>query len=105
MGLTSNKVLALTVLCAVVMFTVTIWLWPRMARQNWKTILGRLGLLLATQLLVFAAIGLATNKSFLFFGSWTDLFGQEQGVGVVVDHSAGLGAGVQEILAPANSAS
>ncbi|KOU51919.1 hypothetical protein ADK54_08465 [Streptomyces sp. WM6378] len=90
--------LALTVLCAVVMFTVTIWLWPRLARQNWKTVLGRLGLLVATQLLVFAAVGLATNNSFLFFGSWTDLFGQEQGVGVVVDHSAQLGDSVREFL-------
>ncbi|GAA2434254.1 hypothetical protein GCM10010388_22870 [Streptomyces mauvecolor] len=98
MGLTSNNVLALTVLCAVVMFTVTIWLWPRLARQNWKTVLGRLGLLVVTQLLVFAAVGLATNNSFLFFGSWTDLFGQEQGVGVVVDHSAQLGDGFLEFL-------
>lgn len=98
MGLTSNNVLALTVFCAVVMFTVTIWLWPRLARQNWKTVLGRLGLLVATQLLVFAAVGLATNNSFLFFGSWTDLFGQEQGVGVVVDHSAQLSHGIREFL-------
>ncbi|CAM5236611.1 hypothetical protein GCM10010331_21730 [Streptomyces xanthochromogenes] len=86
MGLTSNKVLALTVLCAVVMFAVTIWMWPRLSRHTWKTVLGRLGLLIATQFLVFAAVGLATNNSFLFFGSWTDLFGQEQGVGVVVNH-------------------
>lgn len=100
MGLTSNKVLVLTVLCAVVMFVVTIWLWPRLARQNWKTFLGRLGLLVATQVLVFAAVGLATNNSFLFFGSWTDLFGQEQGVGVVVNHSAHLGSGIQQLLPP-----
>ncbi|GAA3394160.1 alpha/beta hydrolase [Streptomyces roseoviridis] len=89
MGLTSNKVLALAVALAVVFFVATIWLWPRLARGGWKSVLGRVGLLLATQLTLFASVGLAANNSFLFYGSWADLFGQEQDMGVVVDHSAG----------------
>ena len=48
---------------------------------------GRIGLLLATQLALFSAVGLAANKSFLFYGSWADLFGQETSIGKVVDHS------------------
>ncbi|MFI8824583.1 alpha/beta hydrolase [Streptomyces sp. NPDC053431] len=89
MGLTSNKVLALAVTLAVVLFVATIWLWPRLARGGWRSVLGRVGLLLATQLALFASVGLAANNSFLFYGSWADLFGQEQDMGVVVDHSAG----------------
>lgn len=89
MGLTSNKVLALAILVAVLLFTATIWLWPRLARHGWRAVTGRIGLLLATQLALFAAVGLAANSSFLFYGSWADLFGQKQDLGVVVDHSAG----------------
>ncbi|MFF9013716.1 alpha/beta hydrolase [Streptomyces sp. NPDC014870] len=89
MGLTSNKVLALAVALAVVFFVATVWLWPRLARGGVRAVLGRIGLLLATQLALFASVGLAANNSFLFYGSWADLFGQEQDMGVVVDHSAG----------------
>ncbi|MFF3316490.1 alpha/beta hydrolase [Streptomyces sp. NPDC003035] len=89
MGLTSSKVLALAVTVAVVLFVATVWLWPRMARGGFRSVLGRVGLLLATQLALFASVGLAANNSFLFYGSWADLFGQEQDMGVVVDHSAG----------------
>jgi S-formylglutathione hydrolase FrmB len=89
MGLTSNKVLALAILVAVLLFAATIWLWPRLARRGWRAVTGRIGLLLVTQLAIFAAVGLAANNSFLFYGSWSDLFGQKQDLGVVVDHSAG----------------
>ncbi|MER6996522.1 alpha/beta hydrolase-fold protein [Streptomyces sp. NPDC000410] len=89
MGLTSNTVLALAVAAAVALFATTIWLWPRLARRGLRPVLGRVGLLLATQLALFASVGLAANNSFLFYGSWADLFGQEQDMGVVVDHSAG----------------
>ncbi|WP_328318897.1 alpha/beta hydrolase [Streptomyces sp. NBC_00388] len=89
MGLTSHKVLALAALLAIVLFAATIWLWPRLARRSGRAVAGRVGLFLATQVAVFAAIGLMANNSFLFYGSWADLFGQEQTPGVVVDHDAG----------------
>ncbi|MEU5973170.1 alpha/beta hydrolase-fold protein [Streptomyces sp. NPDC047315] len=89
MGLTSTSVLAFAVAAAVLLFAATIWLWPRLAGRGWRPLVGRVGLLLATQLAIFATVGLAANKSFLFYGSWADLFGQEQDLGVVVDHSAG----------------
>ncbi|WP_405778281.1 alpha/beta hydrolase [Streptomyces sp. NBC_00859] len=89
MGLTSHKVLALAALLAVVLFAATIWLWPRLARRSGRAVAGRIGLFLATQVAVFAAVGLMANNSFLFYGSWADLFGQEQAPGVVVDHDAG----------------
>ncbi|MFF7980298.1 alpha/beta hydrolase [Streptomyces sp. NPDC007901] len=89
MGLTSNKMLALAILSAVLLFVGTVWLWPRLARRNWRAVSGRVGLLLATQLALFACLGIAVNQAFGFYASWADLFGTETDQGVVVDHAAG----------------
>ncbi|URN17134.1 MULTISPECIES: alpha/beta hydrolase [Streptomyces] len=86
MGLTGGKVLALAVLVAAALFAVTVWRWPRLAGRSARAVLGRVGLLLATQLSLFAAVGLAANGHFLFYGSWADLLGRERAPGVVVDH-------------------
>ncbi|MFB7931207.1 alpha/beta hydrolase [Streptomyces sp. NPDC056039] len=91
MGLTSNNVLLLAALSAVLLFAGTVWLWPRLARRGWRAVCGRVGLLLATQLALFAAVGLAANQAFGFYASWADLFGQEKDQGVVVDHARGDG--------------
>ncbi|MGW7078624.1 alpha/beta hydrolase [Streptomyces sp. NPDC054866] len=91
MGLTSNKVLALAVLLAVVLFIGTVWFWPRLARQSWRTVTGRIGLLIATQLAIFSSVGLAANQAFGFYATWADLFGQETSPGVVVDHDPAKG--------------
>ncbi|MFG2637336.1 alpha/beta hydrolase [Streptomyces sp. NPDC048362] len=88
MGLTSNKVLVLAAMFAAVLFVGTVWLWPRLARQNWRTVSGRVALMLATQLALFASVGLAANQAFGFYGTWADLFGKETDQGIVVDHSA-----------------
>ncbi|MFE9449119.1 alpha/beta hydrolase [Streptomyces sp. NPDC006739] len=93
MGLTSNKVLLLAIMFAVLLFVGTVWLWPRLARQNWRAVAGRVGLLLATQLALFASLGIAVNQAFGFYASWSDLFGQETDQGVVIDHAAGGGTG------------
>jgi S-formylglutathione hydrolase FrmB len=87
MGLTSNNVLALAVLAAVGLFAGTVWLWPRLAGRGPRAVSGRVGLLLSTQLALFMAVGLAANQAFGFYASWADLFGQEKGQGVVVDHT------------------
>ena len=73
--------LALAVLAAVLLFAGTVWLWPRLARRSWRAVGGRIGLLLATQLALFVAVGLAANQAFGFYASWADLFGQETGPG------------------------
>lgn len=93
MGLTSGKVLVLAVVCAVLLFNGTVWLWPRLAGHNWRSVSGRVGLLLATQLVLFVSVGLAVNQAFGFYASWADLFGKETDQGVVVDHTALQGAG------------
>ncbi|MFF4955238.1 alpha/beta hydrolase [Streptomyces chattanoogensis] len=89
MGLTSKKVLLLAVFVAVALFVLTIWLWPRLSKGNWRAVLGRIGLLLATQISLFATIGLVANNSFGFYASWADLFGQEQAPGVVTNYQTG----------------
>ncbi|MER7620792.1 alpha/beta hydrolase-fold protein [Streptomyces sp. NPDC126503] len=89
MGLTSSSVLVLAMVVAVLFFGATVVWWPRLGRRSAGAVAGRVGLLLVTQVALFAAVGLAANRSFLFYGSWADLFGQEQEMGVVVDHSAG----------------
>ncbi|MFF7648483.1 alpha/beta hydrolase [Streptomyces sp. NPDC007983] len=86
MGLTSNNVVIMAVVGALLLFTATIWLWPRLAGRGVNAVLGRVGMLLGTQVSVFAAFGLFANQSFGFYGSWADLFGAEDEVGVVVDH-------------------
>ncbi|MFD5749143.1 alpha/beta hydrolase [Streptomyces sp. NPDC127033] len=91
MGLTSRKVLALAVLLAVALFVATIWLWPRLSRRTARAVLGRIGLTFATQVAIFAAVGLAANQYFLFYGTWGDLFGQEQELGSVVGHAVADG--------------
>ena len=91
MGLTSDTLLWATALAAALLFTGTVWLWPRLARRSWRAICGRVGLLLATQLAIFAAVGLAANQAFGFYAGWADLFGRQKGQGVVVDHAAGSG--------------
>ncbi|MFF2410592.1 alpha/beta hydrolase [Streptomyces sp. NPDC058092] len=88
MGLTSKTFLALAIVLAVVFFGATVWLWPRLARRSVSAVFGRVGLLLATQVTVFVTVGLVANNSFLFYGSWADLFGQKQDLGVVTDHAA-----------------
>jgi len=98
MGLTSNKVLVATVLCAVLLFVGTVWLWPRLARPNWRAVSGRVGLLLATQLAIFVSVGISANQAFGFYASWADLFGQETGEGVVVDHNNGGTGGPLQVV-------
>ncbi|MFJ6085953.1 alpha/beta hydrolase [Streptomyces sp. NPDC092369] len=92
MGLTSNQVLVGAIVFAVLLFGGTVWLWPRLARRNWRAVSGRVGLLLATQLALFVCVALAANQAFGFYASWADLMGREKGQGVVVDHPA-LGSG------------
>ncbi|WP_159771152.1 alpha/beta hydrolase [Streptomyces sp. HM190] len=92
MGLTSDNVLVLAVTSAVLLFVGTVWLWPRLARRGWRPVCARVGMLLATQVAVFAAVGLSANQAFGFYADWADLLGRETGQGVVVDHD-GAGTG------------
>ncbi|MEU6609347.1 alpha/beta hydrolase-fold protein [Streptomyces shenzhenensis] len=97
MGLTSDKVLALAVGSAVLLFAGTVWVWPRLARATWRAVSGRIALLLATQVALFGSLGIAANQAFGFYAGWADLFGRETGQGVVVDHT-GPGGGPLQVV-------
>ncbi|GDY54722.1 hypothetical protein SVIO_053450 [Streptomyces violaceusniger] len=86
MGLTSNNIVIAAAVAALLLFAATIWLWPRLAGRGVAPVLGRVGMLLGTQLTVFMAFGLFANQSFGFYGSWSDLLGTQDEPGVVVDH-------------------
>ncbi|MEU7164892.1 alpha/beta hydrolase-fold protein [Streptomyces morookaense] len=76
MGLTSDTLLICAVVCTVLMFAVTVWLWPRLVRPGARQMLGRAGLLVVVQAFVFASVGLVANRGFLLYSSWDDLLGQ-----------------------------
>ncbi|MEV7023440.1 alpha/beta hydrolase-fold protein [Kitasatospora sp. NPDC093558] len=83
MGLTSHKLLALMALFAVATVLGTLWVWPRLAVRSWPAMFLRLGTIVLTQLALVATLGLAVNDYFVFYSSWSDLFGHDRGTGVV----------------------
>lgn len=85
MGLTSRSLLYVVIAAAVACVGLTLWLWPRFARRGPLPLLGRLVSILATQLAVVAALGLAVNANFQFYGSWSELLG-------LYDDAPGAGA-------------
>ncbi|MEV6317303.1 alpha/beta hydrolase-fold protein [Streptomyces sp. NPDC051776] len=89
MGLTSKKVLLLAIVASIALFTLTVWFWPRLGRRGARTVLARIGVLLATQLSILAVGGLTANNYFGFYSSWADLFGTNTDMGIVVDHGNG----------------
>ena len=90
MGLTSQKLQILIALIAVGCFVATVWIWPRLSRRNWRALLGRTGLLAASQLFTLAAIGLAANNWGAFYSSWNDLLGTDAGNGIPVSINSGV---------------
>ncbi|MGW2253386.1 alpha/beta hydrolase [Kitasatospora sp. NPDC001660] len=83
MGLTSHKLLALMALFAVATVLGTLWVWPKLAVRSWPATFLRLGTILLTQLALLATFGLAVNDYFVFYSSWSDLFGHDRGTAAV----------------------
>ncbi|MGD6740605.1 alpha/beta hydrolase [Streptomyces sp. BH106] len=88
MGLTSKKLLALALLAAFLIFAGIVWLWPRLAGRGVRRVLGRIGSLLLTQVLMITALGLFLNQYFGFYGSWDDLLGTAHEPVTVTGHDA-----------------
>ncbi|MER7752237.1 alpha/beta hydrolase-fold protein [Kitasatospora sp. NPDC097643] len=96
MGLTSHKLLALMALFAVFTVLGTLWVWPKLAVRSWPAMFLRLGTIVVTQIALLLTLGLAVNDYFVFYSSWSDLFGHEHGAGVIQGAGSGGGpAGVQ----------
>ncbi|OIV38177.1 esterase [Mangrovactinospora gilvigrisea] len=91
MGLTSTSfevvMIVLTVLCMV----ATIVLWPRAARKSVLAVLGRIGMMVVSQLLIVGTILTAANSYFGFYSSWGDLLGTDTGGAKIVNYSKGAG--------------
>lgn len=92
MSLTSSVLLVCVVLGTALMFTAAVWLWPGLTRQGWRQVLGRVGLVLAVQVLLLASVGLAVNRSLLIYGSWTELAGQEKAAALLSQDAEGSSA-------------
>ncbi|WP_433857940.1 alpha/beta hydrolase [Streptomyces kronopolitis] len=75
MGLTSRWLECAVAAAAVVCVGLTLWLWPRFAGRGARALLGRLGVIAGTQLVIVAALGLAVNANFQFYASWHELLG------------------------------
>ncbi|MFH8738793.1 alpha/beta hydrolase [Streptomyces sp. NPDC017964] len=75
MGLTSRALEYATVLAALGCVALTVWVWPRLARRGPAAVLGRLGVIGATQLTILTAFAVAVNTNFDFYGSWDELLG------------------------------
>ncbi|MFI5828183.1 alpha/beta hydrolase [Streptomyces sp. NPDC051578] len=78
MSLTSTTPLFIAVLILALAFAAAIRWWPRLARQGWRRVAARAGLLCLIQVLLLATVGLAANRSFLLYGSWAELAGRSQ---------------------------
>jgi enterochelin esterase-like enzyme len=74
-GLTSGALLAFMILVAVGFGAVTIWWWPKFAGAGVRVLLARTGLFGGAQFTLLMVLLLAVNNYFLFYASWSDLFG------------------------------
>ncbi|MGD6740612.1 alpha/beta hydrolase [Streptomyces sp. BH106] len=94
MGLTGRALECAAVLLALACVCLTVWAWPRLARRGPLAVLGRLGVIAATQVALLTACAVAVNTYFDFYGSWDELLGHvSTAPGRVTD--AGGGARVQ----------
>jgi enterochelin esterase-like enzyme len=73
MELTGSALVYLVACLALLALVGTVLCWPRLARRHPLHLLGRIGLLTLTQVLVLAVCGLTLNASYGFYSSWHDL--------------------------------
>ncbi|KDN81773.1 alpha/beta hydrolase [Kitasatospora cheerisanensis] len=104
MGLTSTTLLLFTSEIALAVMAATVWWWPALAKRHWRTVLGRIGLLLGSQVTLLAVIGLVANNYFSFYSSWNDLLGTGKDGPVSVQAAAVPAAPVGATAAPSPSA-
>ena len=75
MSLMSPALVVVLVALVLAMVVGTILLWPRLAPTRALTVLGRLGLLLGTNVAVLLLAFALLNDTFQFFSDWSDLIG------------------------------
>jgi hypothetical protein len=92
MGLTSRPLEYVLIAAAVVGVALTAWLWPRFAGRGVRAWLGRLGSLVVTQGAMVAALAVAVNAHFQFYGSWDELLGRGEETPAALSEVRGGGA-------------
>ncbi|UQA94371.1 alpha/beta hydrolase [Streptomyces halobius] len=97
MGLTSQSLGYTGIVLALACVAVTVWLWPRLARQGLRPVLGRLGAIVMTQLSILCAIGIVVNSHFEFVGTWDQLLGNNDKGPVSVNEGGGGYAAVGDM--------
>lgn len=75
MGITGTLFLTLLVLLTVFLCALTLWAWPHVAGPGARQVLGRIALLLSSQLALIATFAVFCNAYFGFYASWNELFG------------------------------
>ncbi|MER7848745.1 alpha/beta hydrolase-fold protein [Kitasatospora sp. NPDC096077] len=73
MELTSDVLVNSLLALGAAALVITLWLWPRLARQRPLPVLGRIGLMTVVQVSILAVLALSVNNSFGFYTSWDDL--------------------------------
>lgn len=92
MELTSRTLEYVTIAVALLCVALTAWLWPRFAGRSVRAWLGRLGSIAVTQCAIVAALALAVNANFQFYGSWSELLGEEDTAPAALSELEGGGA-------------
>jgi hypothetical protein len=88
-NLTGQSFIGLLAAAATVLCVGVVLLWPRLARDGIRPVLGRIGLQLAAQLTVLATVAAAANAYFGFYTSWNDLLGIGPRSYVITEHTNG----------------
>jgi enterochelin esterase-like enzyme len=98
LALTSRVLEAVVIGCAVLCVALTVWLWPRLAHRGLRWVAARLTAVLLTQGLLVAALGLAANAYFEFYGTWADLLGTNEAGQVSIRQVSGDDAALTAAL-------
>ncbi|HEU5332112.1 MAG TPA: alpha/beta hydrolase-fold protein [Actinocrinis sp.] len=75
MSLTGVPLLILLTLFTVLLLTVTVLFWPRLATSGPKPIAARIAVLAVAQVFLFSTAAAYTNSYFGFYSTWSDLLG------------------------------
>lgn len=75
MGLTDYSLYYSLIALSIAAFVGTIYLWPHLGKRKVAHVLGRIGVLLVTNILIVVTLGISLNNYGGFYTSWSDVFG------------------------------
>lgn len=75
MGLTDSSLYYSLIALSITSFVGAIFIWPRLSKARASHVLGRIGVLLLTNILIVVTLGISLNNYGGFYTSWSDVFG------------------------------